>query len=70
MPTSFYNLSLFALIANYDIRSLKNKYKKQKIIWWVGFNKHKDLNNHYKKLLLLFSPFTTIGISQKQTCLT
>ncbi len=32
MPTSFYNLSLFALIANYDIRSLKNKYKKQKII--------------------------------------
>ncbi len=33
-------------------------------------NKHKDHDNHYRELLLLFSPVTTTEISQKQTCST
>jgi hypothetical protein len=33
------------------------KHYCNKIIHWVSFNLHKDPNNHYKKLLLLFKPF-------------
>jgi hypothetical protein len=42
-------------------KKIKNKKNFQ-----VGFNKGKDFENHYKKLLLLFSPFTTFEMSQRK----
>jgi len=65
-PTSLSHISLIAFVANHDIRTLK-KYKKSNVAHWVGFNKHKDLENHYRKLLLLFSPFIMSEVSQKKT---
>jgi hypothetical protein len=65
-PTLLYNIFLFEFVGGYDVRTFW-KLKKLKIICWVSFNKHKDPKNHYRKLLLLFSPFITNVISQKQT---
>jgi hypothetical protein len=65
-PTSLYNIFLSEFVKGYDVRTFF-KNLKFKIIHWVGFNKHKDLENHYRKLLLLFSPFITNEISQNQT---
>jgi hypothetical protein len=64
-PTSLSHISLIAFVANYDIKTLK-KYKKSNVAHSVGFNKHKDLENHYRKLLLLFSPFIMSEVSQKK----
>jgi hypothetical protein len=65
-PTSLSHISFIEFVANYDIRTLR-KYKKSNVVRWVGFNKHKDSENHYKELLLLFSPFVMTEVSQKQT---
>jgi hypothetical protein len=50
------DLCLAEFVVNYDIKVNKRHYK-NKIIRWVSFNQHKILENHYKKLLLLFKPF-------------
>jgi hypothetical protein len=52
------DMTLFILcftefITNDDIKTCK----RVKIIHWVCFNVHKNLENRYKKLLLLFKPF-------------
>jgi len=48
---------LTTFVVNYDKKKLNKKCTKSKIIHWVSFNQHKDLENHYKKLLLLYKPF-------------
>ncbi len=60
------HISLIQFVTNYDIKTLK-KYKKSNVVHGVGFNKHRDLKNHSKELLLLFSPFVMNKMSQKQT---
>jgi len=61
-----HHLPLFEFVTNYAIRSFKKKNLIHKICQ-VGFNKDKDFENCYRKLLLLFSPFTTFEMSQKKT---
>ncbi len=43
-------------VANYDTKINKRR-SKSKIICWVSFNQHKNPENHYKELLVLFKPF-------------
>jgi hypothetical protein len=58
-------LCLFIFIANYDNKTHKIRIC-VRVICWVCFNVHKDLENHYKKLLLLLKPFHKSKIDLKK----
>jgi hypothetical protein len=64
---SLSHISFIEFVATYDIIIFKT-YKKKNVIPLVSFNKHKDLENHYRELLLLFPPFIMNEMPQKQTC--
>ncbi len=57
---SLSNISL----AKFDTKSSK-KCTCNKIIHWVSFNLHKDLEKYYRKILLLFMPFHTLEYNFK-----
>jgi hypothetical protein len=61
---SLSQISFIEFVATYDIIIFKIYKKKMS---FVSFNKHKDLKNHYRDLLLLFPPFIMNEMSQKQT---
>jgi hypothetical protein len=44
-------------------------YIYSKNICWVSFNLHKNLENHYKTLLLLFKPFFETKTNLKKSCI-
>ncbi len=44
------DLCLAKFVINYDIKVNKKRFK-SKIICWVSFNQHKNLKNHYKKII-------------------
>jgi hypothetical protein len=58
---------LTSFVANYDKKKLNKKCTKSKIISWVSFNQHKNLENHYRKLLLLYKPFQILEFNLRRT---
>jgi hypothetical protein len=64
--TSLFHISFIEFVVTYDIKIFKI-YQKKNVSCWVSFNKHKNLENHYRELLFLFSPFIMNEMSQKQT---
>jgi hypothetical protein len=56
-PNHLSNISFIEFVANYDIVYLRKKRKKSHIICYVHYNEHWDLENYYRKQLLLFIPF-------------
>jgi hypothetical protein len=60
-------LCLVEFLANYDAKA--NKIcSKSKIIRWVFFNQHKDLENYYRKLLFIFKPFQKSKLNLQNNC--
>jgi hypothetical protein len=55
-PQFLVHISPEKFVVEHNTKNHK-KYKQNKIICWVSFNLHKDLENHYRTLLLLFKPF-------------
>jgi hypothetical protein len=53
-------------MANYDTKTCKFR-KCVKVIRWVCFNVHKDPENHYRELLLLFKHFHELKIDLKKS---
>lgn len=59
-------LCLAEFIANYDTKTCKI-CKHAKIICWACLNVHKDPEDHYRELLLLFKPFCESKINLKKS---
>jgi hypothetical protein len=59
------SLCFAEFMANYNTKTCKIR-KCVKVIHWVCFNVHKDHENHYKELLLLFKPFHESKIDLKK----
>jgi len=64
------DLCLIEFVIKYDTYDTKvnKRCSKSKMICWISFNQHKNPENRYKKLLLLFKPFQKSEFNFQNNC--
>jgi len=61
------DLCLIEFVIKYDTK-VNKRCSKSKMICWISFNQHKNLENRYKELILLFKPFQKSEFNFQNNC--